>query len=1242
MAVGDTFKMGELNLYLASEPEQIHRHNQNPSSRCQKLYKDETHGYYNFDFVDHKDSSMAWEWVESTIDNKTCYVCTSGAFSTVSFDFLEKYINIHPYCYINKIKYKIVIPTFKQWCDFPTAVLNKIDFYNGTMYTYCSDFLGDYSATNPRITCYCYNRGSHYNMPINVQERSSSLIFIPVLIPITSALPDLDPVDIVKMGVLTRIDREDNSMIHYPQPSISKYSRINLTRYKQIVTFLDLSKTSYSEDDRYEWSWFKTNIDGKNIYISTTFITIFASLTSIIDSLGLVELKGKIYKLRFLSEPNWKRLHKNIICRIDFDRNYYDNNGSVETEALCTPTSTIDPNRRLFCGYDKYNDKFHFKDYIPYSHDFDPCERFGFLPVLEEIEYDIVKMGILKKVYFDNNYTIVQYINQPLYGTPIGNYISLTVGPQGHFTFEHTDNDAYKWNWIRTELNGRKLFISTVFADPSLAADYIVNNQHQVTIDGAKYKMVLLSIEEWESIDKGILNIIDFNIRHRHENGRIITDFYSTATNSFSTDTRNPQLKTREWFGGYDEQYNTMIRKKQPLINNSYCDESIKYETLGYLPVLELVNQDADYSDAALMGCPVYLTDKGQIVCDHDLKSGPINLGKGYMNFADTSCDDKKCRWLETFTNNKKVFVGVDVSITGTSYNHMLNNLDTCRLNNKDYKKRILSVDEWNLIGTNILDRVNFNNYYIPTSTVNSNGRTWLTYRDKNFYYKYIKDDNSINENCAMITVLEPMVTDTSISTVYMGNFQAAVNTTTFTSYKQLASANAISLPSYSKFTFKDTVMESLKWKWFKTTLNEQPVYITSTIPMKNITYDDIMGSLNTVTLNNQVYQLKLLTFNEWISLGTDLLSSIDFDLGNYSHTPFYVLTSNVVNNSRVWLYYNRDIRQNDINYPCFTDKLTPVSSNNSYIDAGYIPVLVLKDNSLPIISGVKGDLGVKSSAFQICYSVNDLDEYQDLTVEEKLNGKILNTIYKAVRNKTYTIDITNNLLRTACNNNSSNIIEVTVNDGINTVSETCIFTKTNYSPEIIYNGPEDLGYLKECPVITYTVKDQDIDDKLTVKERLNGKSLRSFTVDPDTEIESNITEDNWLNCYDTVNIFEIMVSDLYGNTAYKTITFTKNVSNIQLITKPILCTNMPTKISLELDWVVNNASGKVEVCNNAFDDNPTWEDITDNLELDTMYLFTNNTKIAPDWGISIKVTIEKDSGYRGEIDLYSIKGTYE
>lgn len=54
-----------------------------------------------------------------------------------------------------------------------------------------------------------------------------------------------------------------------------------------------------------------------------------------------------------------------------------------------------------------------------------------------------------------------------------------------------------------------------------------------------------------------------------------------------------------------------------------------------------------------------------------------------------------------------------------------------------------------------------------------------------------------------------------------------------------------------------------------------------------------------------------------------------------------------------------------------------------------------------------------------------------------------------------------------------------------------------------------------------------------------------------------------------------------------------------------------------------NPATVKFEACNNAFDENPTWEDVTDDIKTGEYHIFTNDQKTAENWGFNIRAIFE-------------------
>ena len=97
--------------------------------------------------------------------------------------------------------------------------------------------------------------------------------------------------------------------------------------------------------------------------------------------------------------------------------------------------------------------------------------------------------------------------------------------------------------------------------------------------------------------------------------------------------------------------------------------------------------------------------------------------------------------------------------------------------------------------------------------------------------------------------------------------------------------------------------------------------------------------------------------------------------------------------------------------------------------------------------------------------------------------------------------------------------------------------------------------------------------------------------------------------------MYKRQVTDTLGNSATRTTTFTRSVTGIEYIVGPIETDAAAEKILVSLQYYAAAEDVVVSVCNNAFDDNPTWELATIGLK----HIFSNSTKTAEKWGVGVK-----------------------
>lgn len=457
---------------------------------------------------------------------------------------------------------------------------------------------------------------------------------------------------------------------------------------------------------------------------------------------------------------------------------------------------------------------------------------------------------------------------------------------------------------------------------------------------------------------------------------------------------------------------------------------------------------------------------------------------------------------------------------------------------------------------------------------------------------------------------------------------------------QQVPSQSAPNFQDYALYTFVDNTDSKYGFKWIESKIDGKTVYISQTFVLKDVSYNEVIERANinkTLNINGSLYNLRLLSKDEFQNkLSSTVLDQLDFSIT--SSNPLYTLTSTILNGTNVInIIYNKD------NYIPYIKSLwdeNDFSLHTSSTANGCILALELLNNP-PTISGEDENLGNKTSSFSITYYISDEDNDQELTVKEKLNGSIIRTLKNPTQNSTLTFTITDELF-VSLSMNTTNTIEIEVTDGSATTYRRYTFVKTNSAPFITYTGQADLGELTTKPSITYSVKDNE-GDAITVTEKLNGEVINQFSATTNTNYTVGIIDTFWLTCGSNTNTVEIIASDALGGSSSKTITFSRKITKLQIVMKNAIETDAKaTKILVSPQWTTTGGVGKVEVCNNGFDPNPTWEDATTMVVLNRPHLFTNTSKTASKWGIKIRITVTKNQGYDGEVAIFGFGGAYE
>lgn len=298
------------------------------------------------------------------------------------------------------------------------------------------------------------------------------------------------------------------------------------------------------------------------------------------------------------------------------------------------------------------------------------------------------------------------------------------------------------------------------------------------------------------------------------------------------------------------------------------------------------------------------------------------------------------------------------------------------------------------------------------------------------------------------------------------------------------------------------------------------------------------------------------------------------------------------------------------------------------------------RTNSAPTISGTDSNLGDKNLGFTYEYIVNDADG-DAVNVTEQLNDTVIRTINNAPKGEALGVSITSAMLYNL-DLNSVNTIKITATDGKGGTSyRRLTFKRTNSAPTI--SGQDtDLGHKTGSFAEAYTVSDVE-GDNVVVTEFVDDKQIRSYQATLGQEVTIELTREMWLTL--TNGNHQLRVEAVDGNfaTSVRVWNFSKTERVIAFQLKaPEETDEAASKVLVTPTWHIEGATALVEACNNAFDDTPTWEDITAMVAINRVYNFTNTTKTADKWGVNIRFTITKNEGYEGEVSISGFGGAYE
>lgn len=198
-----------------------------------------------------------------------------------------------------------------------------------------------------------------------------------------------------------------------------------------------------------------------------------------------------------------------------------------------------------------------------------------------------------------------------------------------------------------------------------------------------------------------------------------------------------------------------------------------------------------------------------------------------------------------------------------------------------------------------------------------------------------------------------------------------------------------------------------------------------------------------------------------------------------------------------------------------------------------------------------------------------------------------------------------------------------------------------NTAPTITTSSAASLGTKSSGFTVSYSVDDEDAVDTLTVTEKLDGTTKRTYTATRKTTNNFAVTGEYFQKITNGSHTMTVTVTDGKA-TVTKTFTFTKAVTAANItLAKPMEADAQITLCAITVGGLIPaDAVFKVEVTNNGKDSSPVWEDATTEARNGRNHLFTNQTA-ANGFAFNFRVTAERgasgESGY-----IASIQGGFQ
>ena len=297
---------------------------------------------------------------------------------------------------------------------------------------------------------------------------------------------------------------------------------------------------------------------------------------------------------------------------------------------------------------------------------------------------------------------------------------------------------------------------------------------------------------------------------------------------------------------------------------------------------------------------------------------------------------------------------------------------------------------------------------------------------------------------------------------------------------------------------------------------------------------------------------------------------------------------------------------------------------------------------TLNVVSPSDNQTLTENATINIQGTASDTDKDNVVTIKYRINNGTTRALQSGVSNgstpisfaKTLTFrakrlyDGTTDLIGSDLAENTDHTLTIWAEDdeGGKSTEVTRKFRVVHNRPPVINGQNVDLGVLNAIPSKTYTVTEPE-GDAFTITEKINGKVIRTFAGTDSKENTATIPLDTWLRLSLTaVHTLTIEATDSKGMTSTRSYTFRRSADKIAFALRNPFGTDIAAKrILVTIDATIPaGADYKAEVCNNAFDELPTWEDASNHVKFNRGFIFTNKEKTAEKWGVSVRFSFTR------------------